>query len=47
MASMGGAKLEKSVSFSAIESSVEFAHPSLDTETLARIAQAGNGTVDI
>ncbi len=47
VANAGGTKLEKSVSFSAIESSVEFAHPSLDAETLARIAQAGKGTVDL
>ncbi len=47
VASAGDTKLERGVSLAVIESSAEFAHPSLDADTLTRIAKSGNGTVDL
>ncbi len=46
-ATLAGNTLEKSTSFSAVESSVEFAHTSMDTAALRQIAAAGNGTLDL
>ena len=47
VANVGGTNLEKSTTFSAVESSVEFLHPSLDVSSIERVAKAGGGTSDI
>jgi uncharacterized membrane protein len=47
VANVAGTNLEKSTTFSAVESSVEFLHPSLDAATIERVAKAGGGTSDI
>jgi hypothetical protein len=47
VANVGGTNLEKSTTFSAVESSVEFLHPSLDVASIERVAKAGGGTSDI
>ena len=46
-AEVAGARLEGTASFMSVDSPAEFAHPGMDTETLERIAAAGNGTVDL